>query len=398
MKILQIFNRVPWPPKDGGAIAMLNMANGFQKLSVDLQIAALNTNKHYISPENLPGSFPGNGKPLIVNINTDVKPFAAVRNLFSDKSYNVERFYSPAFAEKLRDVLRENKFDIIQFEGLHITRYFDVVRQFSKAPIILRAHNVEHIIWERLAQAGKYGLKKSYLSLLARRIKKYESDIIKRLDGIIAITENDKEIFEMAGCSCPVYVAPTGIDLDKYIIDNLTVEWPSVFHLGALDWLPNQQAADWFLGEIWPKVYAKHPEVKFYLAGRYMPERFRQLKQDGLVVVGEVADGMRFTNSKAIMVVPLLSGSGMRIKIIEGMALGKTIVSTSVGAEGIECTNEKDILIADSAEAFVEALSSVISDKKQAGILGENARQLVAEKYNNEKIVKGVLDWFEAEF
>ena len=83
--------------EDGGAIAMLNMANGFQKLSVDLQIAALNTNKHYISPENLPGSFPGNGKPLIVNINTDVKPFAAVRNLFSDKSYNVERFYSPAF-------------------------------------------------------------------------------------------------------------------------------------------------------------------------------------------------------------------------------------------------------------------------------------------------------------
>ncbi len=394
MKILQIFNRVPWPPKDGGAIAMLNMARGFEKLGVDLKIAALNTNKHFVSPNALPADFPGNGKPALTYINTDIKPLDAFLNLFTDKSYNIERFYSLAFAGSLRDLLTENQFDIIQFEGLHITRYLDIVRQYTKAPIILRAHNVEYIIWERLAQAGKTGLKKSYVNLLAKRIKKYETDMIKRVDGIVAITENDREVFQIMGCQSPVYVAPTGVDLDKYIIDHKNLEWPSVFHLGALDWLPNQQAVDWFLEDIWPKVFAKHPKVKFYLAGRYMPDRFKQLSIPGVVVAGEVPDGIAFSNSKAIMVVPLLSGSGMRIKIIEGMALGKAIVSTSIGAEGIDCTPGKDIMIADTAEAFAEALSTLITHKTQSETLGQNARHLVAEKYNNENIVKGLVEWY----
>ena len=387
LRILVLSNRIPYPPKDGGAIAVLNMVYGFIREGHHVKLLSLNTNKHYIALDNVPKGLLVDAQLEAIPINTNIKPLAALTNLlFSRASYNVSRFYSKEFEDKLIQILKENKFDIIQLEGLHISVYLKTIRSYSNAIIGLRAHNVEHIIWDRLAAAERAPIKKQYLNILTKRLKKYELDIINRFDTIIAITEEDAQYFKNNGCKMPIHVSPTGLAVSEYKISKQKPERGSLFHLGALDWMPNQQAIQWFLEEIWPKVLSVKSEAKFYIAGRNLPDWIKTIKIPGVVVEGEIPSAADFINSKEIMVVPLLSGSGMRIKIVEGLALGKCIISTSIGAEGIACTQDKNILIADTAEQFAQKIINCLDDESLVHTIGKNARLLAEQDYDNDKI------------
>ncbi len=396
MRILLLCNRVPWPPSSGGPIATVNIIKGFQQLGHNLHLLCLNPKKSFVSKEETPDIFKDLDSYRAVYIDTDIEAFGALYNLlFSKESYHISRFHSKAFSGKLIYVLQNFTFDIIQLEGLHISIYLPLIRQYSKAKIVLRAHNVEYLIWERLASAEKNPLKKWYVSLLAERLKKYEVEVLNKFDAIVPITNYDAETFKELGCKIPIHVSPTGLNLDEYQIDKSATEFPSVFHLGALDWMPNLQAIEWFLAEVWPKIHAQMPNLKFYIAGRHMPNSIKMLQVAGVEVVGEVEDAKAFMNSKSIMIVPLLSGSGMRIKIIEGMALAKTIVSTSIGAEGIAVDHEKNILIADDANSFAEAVLRCVRDRSFSERLGENARKLIEEKYSNLSLVKALSGFYQ---
>lgn len=398
MRILLLCNRVPWPPTSGGAIASVNIIKGLHQLGHSLHLLCLNTKKSFVSKEETPDLFKELDSYRAVYINTDIDPIGALYNLlFSKESYHISRFHSKAFSEKLIYVLQNFKFDVIQLEGLHISIYLPIIRKYSKAKVVLRAHNIEFLIWERLAAAEKNPLKKWYVSLLAQRLKNYELAVMNKFDAIVPITEYDAQTFRELSCTVPLHVSPTGLDLDDYQIDTSAAEFPSVFHLGALDWMPNLQALEWFLAEVWPKIHAQNPSLKFYIAGRNMPNSIKSLQVAGVEVVGEVEDAKVFMSSKSIMVVPLLSGSGMRIKIIEGMALAKTIVSTSIGAEGIAVENGKNILIADDADAFAEAVLRCVKDRDFALNFGNNARKLIEEKYSNLSLVKQLAAFYENE-
>jgi len=147
---------------------------------------------------------------------------------------------------------------------------------------------------------------------------------------------------------------------------------------------PNQEGLIWFLKNAWTRISDKYPDLNFYIAGRNAPEWFIQrCVYKNVIYLGEVGDAYKFMNSKAVMIVPLLSGSGMRIKIIEGMALGKTIISTSIGAEGIKCTHEKDILIADTVNDFINEIERVIINNDIFERVGNNAVIFVKENFNN---------------
>ena len=174
--------------------------------------------------------------------------------------------------------------------------------------------------------------------------------MLNQFDAIATITDLDSITYRKMGCKLPIIHVPFGIDLQRYKIETTDLEKPSVFHIGAMDWRPNADGINWFLNNIWIKVSERNPSIKLYLAGRNMPEWLLQLKMKNVVIKGEVADSHEFINSKSIMIVPLNSGGGMRVKIIEGMAFAKTIISTAVGAEGIEYENGKNILIANSEE------------------------------------------------
>ena len=170
----------------------------------------------------------------------------------------------------------------------------------------------------------------------------------------------------------------------------------AVSFIGGMDWIPNVEGVKWFLREVWPIILRQKKDAKFYLAGRNFPADLKNLKMKGVRVLGEVDDAKAFLLSKSISVVPLFAGSGMRVKIIEAMALGRAIVSTRIGAESINYTTGKDIYIADSAKNFATYIIELLYNNDKRMAMGKNAQDLVLNQYNNRKICREIIDFVES--
>jgi glycosyltransferase involved in cell wall biosynthesis len=395
MKILQLCSKPPYPPKDGGSIAMNILTQGLLNEGHSVKVLAICTPKLNIKIEDIDLAYRQKTNYESVFIDTTIKPLAVILNLFSTKSYNIVRFYSKEFNDKLIEIFKTQEFDIIHLETLWVSPYLDTLRKYSKAKIVLRSQNIEYKIWERMAYYCSNPIKKHYLKLLSRRLKKYENGLINSYDGIATITELDNTTLLKDGCKIPIIHIPFGIDLEKYKEDKSNLDSPSIFHIGAMDWRPNSDGIEWFLKNCWSKISTKYPTIKLYLAGRNMPDWLKNLEMKNVVIEGEVSDSHKFINSKSIMIVPLASGGGMRVKIIEGMALGKTIISTAVGSEGIDYENKKNILIANTEDEFTTAISNCLDDKLYSESLGENARKLIESKYDNAIICKRLSDFYK---
>lgn len=394
LNILFICNKSPWPAREGGPIAMYNLIDGLASAGHKVKILAINTNKYTVNPEDIPEVIKQKTGIELVYIDLSVKPIPAFRNMVLNKSYHVERFISPEFDEKLISILKENKFDIVQFELVYMSPYIETIRKYSKAKIILRAHNIEHLIWQRIAEGTKNFFKKFYINHLVNTLQNYELSILDKYDGIVPITNEDAEFFE-AHSSKPVFPVSFGINLDNFeIFEKQEVE-NAVFHIGAMNWMPNDEGIKWFLKEVFPLLHQNLPDLKIYLAGREMPDWLKNLKLENVVVVGEVPDALEFISSKSISIAPLLSGSGIRVKIIESMAMGKVVVSTSIGAEGINYTDGENIMIADSPEDFCEAIKALFQKPEESKRIGENARKLVSEEHSTKKIIERLVSFYQ---
>ncbi|MEI7500973.1 MAG: glycosyltransferase, partial [Bacteroidota bacterium] len=188
---------------------------------------------------------------------------------------------------------------------------------------------------------------------------------------------------------------PFGLDPAKYRHHDGEIEFPSLFSLGSMNWIPNHEGIRWFLVNVWPDVHKQFPELKYYLAGREMPGWMSSLDIRNVIVVGEVEEASAFLASKAIMIVPLFSGSGIRVKIIEGMAAGKTIISTSIGAEGINYTNRENILIADAPCEFFEMISMCVSNPEIGIKIGKRARTLIETDYNSKNLIQKLVAFYQ---
>lgn len=384
MKILQVTNKVPYPTKDGGAIACMNLTRGFSNLGHEVTIFSMNTAKHNISVEEIPEVVKDLARFELVDVPAKVSVFMALLNfLFSTKPYNAVRFISGSFKHKLKDHLESNSYDIVQLEGLYVCPYIPTIRKHSSAKIVYRAHNIEHEIWERTA-INSTGLLQKYLKNLAKRIKKFELKWLNSYDLIVPITERDGLLLNKMGNSKPGHVSQTGIDASVLVPNAKNLEHPSLFHIGSLEWTPNQEGLVWFIDNCWAEIHSRYPDLKFYIAGRNAPAWLqKKFEQPNIIFEGEVPDAYEFMNSKSIMVAPLHSGSGMRIKIIEGMALGKPIVTTTVGTEGISTTSGENIIVADNIAGFNKAVSELIENQDFLNKISRNAIEFIHEKFDN---------------
>jgi len=396
MRILQLMNKVPWPPKDGGAIACLNLTKGFSMLGHEVTVLSMNTSKHHIRIKDMPADLRSKADFRLVEVPASINWIEATLNLlFSKLPYNAQRFISDEFSHELAKLLTEKSFDVIQLEGLYLCPYIPVIRKYSEALISYRAHNIEYEIWERTATLSE-GLRSKYLRNLSRRIKRFEVSYLNTYDLLVPITDRDGNILDKLGNSKPRHTSQTGIDFASLVPTARKLEFPSLFHIGALDWAPNQEGLIWFFNHCWPKIHSQNPDLKFYLAGRNAPDWFaRLIKQEGVEYLGEINDAYDFINSKAVMVVPLFSGSGMRIKIIEGMALGKPIVTTDIGTEGIPTENGKNILIANDADRFVDAINQLIHDRDLSNRIGKSAIGFIQEKFDNLSQAEALIEFYK---
>lgn len=393
LKVLQLCNKPPQPKIDGGCIAINNISEGLLRENIDLKIITVETEKHPFNAQNFESEFLEKTKIESVFIDTKINLIDAFSALVTSDTYNVSRFFSADFDKKLSRFLQRNKFDIVHLESLFMTPYISTIRRNSKAKIVLRSHNLEHIIWQRLSDTTTQPAKKLYLKHLASRLKKYEQKTINEVDGIATISFEDTQKFQELKCKVPICTIPFGIDLDKYPIQTVHNNLPlNLFHIGALNWQPNLEAVNWFLKNVWPKI--SNQEVLLHLAGRDIPDSIISNKDPKIKIHGEVNDAKKFMTENQIMIVPLLSGSGMRVKIIEGMALGKLVITTQIGAEGIACEHNKNILIANSPDEFCHLINRIIQAPNLITEIGNHARNLVESQYDNKKIIQDLIVFY----
>ncbi len=429
MRVLFLCNKSPWPPKEGGPMAMNMFIEGLIESGNEVKVLAVNSFKFNISADDIPAAYHRKTGIELIDVDLRVRPVDAFLNLFTGQSYHVKRFISANFRKRLIAILASGEFDVVQLETLFMCPYIDTIRKHSKAKIVLRAHNIEHFIWERIADETKNPVKKWYIRHLADTLKNYEQKIISQVDGLVAITPTDAEYFnslkknqksnlkfqksnlksqisnlksqisnlksQISNFAPPVIDIPFGINPSKYPHNNARAEFPSLFSLGSMNWIPNQEGIRWFLDNVWMDIHNQFPGLKYYLAGREMPEWMTSLNLPNVIVLGEVDDAVSFLASKAIMIVPLFSGSGIRVKIVEGMAAGKTIISTGIGAEGIGYTHLKNILIADAPCEFFEMISICVTDATLCEKIGGEARKLAETDYDAQILVQKLTAFYQ---
>lgn len=395
MRILQLCHKFPWPLKDGAAIASTYLAKAFAELGSEVTLLSMNTSKHWFDTSELPRNFDHYADIQTVFVNNHIRPLPALLNLLSKKSYHVERFDNADFANRLGALLQNGSFDIVQLESLYLTPYIPVIRKHTKAMIVLRAHNVEHEIWERVAEKSN-PLKKWYLQKITPRLRQYEIEHLNEYDLVVGISERDVQQFRALGLHKPATVTPIGLDCRDYRADASSFSRPlSLSFIGSLDWMPNQEGLRWFLDEVWRPVLAPaFPELTFHIAGRTAPRWLRELKMQRVVFHGEVPSSPDFLNQHSVMVVPLLSGGGMRAKILEGMAVGKVVLSTGVGMEGIDARHRKECLLADTAEEFCKAIQWCYSQGAGLADLGNRAQAFCHDRYDNLEVGRHLLETY----
>ncbi|MBV9495645.1 MAG: glycosyltransferase [Acidobacteria bacterium] len=361
MRILILTPRVPWPPLDGGRIAMARLATSLGKFA-EVELLSLNPKKHRVDDANA------------IDIDTARLRFVPGTPML------VSRFVSQRFRSAIAEAMRRFQPDVVQLESPFLLPYLPDVR--SARIVSLRSLNVEFRIWEGLARNEKNPLRRLLLRHVASSLRKYEIGHLNSVDALVPISRDDADDFRALGCTKPTHVAPCGVEVHA----SAPPQPNTVGFIGSLDFLPNQEAAQWILDELWPRVIAQMPDARLSIAGSNAPAWLAPR------VLGRVADAQAFMSSMSVMIAPLFAGGGMRIKVLEAMALGKPVVATSLGKGGVDVDQ---LLVAEDADTFADAVVRLLRDPAFAQRLGEAARAEVAAKYDSDRIGNDVVRFYE---
>ncbi|MGA8808692.1 MAG: glycosyltransferase family 4 protein [Thermoanaerobaculia bacterium] len=383
MRALIVTPRLPWPPIDGGRIAMARLAEGLVRAGAEVEILSLNPRKHRAA-----------ATPPIPTQAIDIDTSRIVAPVFAKGiPFIVARFVSDEFRDALTTKLRRFAPDVVQIESPFLLPYVDVVRRECSARVVLRSLNVEFRIWEGLARIERNRLRRFALRRIAASLRKYEIRQLNAPDAIAAISRDDADEFRRLGATRPIHIVPCGVTRSEPIRDASIAN--SVGFIGSLDFRPNQEAVAWIVDELWPRVLERVPEARLSIAGSGVPAWLRRRMND-VDFRGTVDDATVFMNSMSVMIAPLFAGGGMRIKVLEAMALAKPIVATKLGAGGLDVEHGRDILIADDAASFADAVALLLRDPQTAARIGDAARETVRSRYDNDALAGGLLTFYES--
>lgn len=305
-----------------------------------------------------------------------------------------KRLASTQFEATLDNLLQSETFDVIQCEGLEMAPFGLARRQNLSARLVLDEHNAEYLMQKRIfEQDWQSGWKRRpaalYSWLQARRLGRYERAALEKFDRAIAVSEPDRAALALLGpTSRPVAVIPNGIDLDEFTPDDSQKEQPdTLVFTGTMDFRPNVDAVNWFVNEVWPRILAQKPNAQFFIVGRRPAPAVAALKDSpGIHVTGTVADARPYVRQSALYIVPMRMGGGVRFKVLEAMAQGKAIVTTQMGADGIDLTAGQEAVMADTAQDFAGAVLDLLDDPARRQELAKQGRRFVEENFDWRKI------------
>ncbi len=304
------------------------------------------------------------------------------RNLLSTLPYAVAKYRSSAMREAIVSVVRERRVDLLICDFLVPSLN---VPDGLGIPMVLFQHNVEAAIWRRHAEASRHPVRRAYMRGQWRRMRRWEGSECRRFDHVIAVSEQDAEDMRRDYGVAQVSAVPTGVDTDFFRPTGQRPQDASTLvFLGSMDWMPNEDGVAWFAREILPLVRARRPDVKVHVVGRNPSPAIVALGREtpALDVTGTVPDVRPWLEEAAALVVPLRVGGGTRLKIYEGMAMERAVISTTIGAEGLPVAHERELLLADGAADFAEACLRVMDDAALRTRLGAAAAARVRREFS----------------
>jgi glycosyltransferase involved in cell wall biosynthesis len=308
-----------------------------------------------------------------------------LRHLPSGMPYSVMKFTDARVQRILASWIGDHRFDAAVCDFLSASLNFP---QSQATPSVLFQHNVEGQMWRRQADGQSNWLKKAVFKFEASRVLRYEQSALGRFRHVIAVSENDRQL--MGGITDPshITVVPTGVDLECYrAVSGYEAMQPLVIFTGDMSYEPNIDAVEYFCHEIWPQVLTRFPKARFRIVGRNPHRRVKRLGSGSVEITGTVPSVIEHLKEAHVFVVPLRMGSGTRLKIYEAMAMGKAVVSTSIGAEGLDVHHDRDILLVDDALNFASAVVMLLRDRELRQRYEREAAKL-AEQFDWSKIAE----------
>jgi polysaccharide biosynthesis protein PslH len=391
--VLWVKTDLLFPLNSGGRIRTFEMLRAIRRqhevtyLALDdgtVTPEALEHAKEYATRvELVPHARPAKGTPAF---------FAALlRNLWSSSPYVIDRYRSPAMAERVRHWCARG-IDLALCDFVFPAPAFPTD---ARPPRLLFQHNVEARIWARHAKVGRTPLHRAYFGLQHRRMRRIEAELCAKFDGVIAVSESDAEEFRSAYGLERVESVPTGVNTEFFRqTDSAARERGHILFLGAMDWMPNIDGVEWFVREVLPLVRREVPDARLTIVGRDPVASIRALHDPalGVEVTGTVADVRPYLERASVFVVPLRVGGGTRLKLFEGLATGIPTVSTTIGAEGLPLEDGVHLRIADAPDTMAAAVTSLLRDPAGAARMGDTAADHVRGTFGWDGVARQFLD------
>ena len=379
MKILFLSPTVPFPLTDGGRIRVFNLLKQIAEKS-DVTLLALETQttdadgvaelqRLGIQVHLVPNV------PMLprVSLGTLVKAF------LKRQPITVARYDVRAYRQKFRELIADQTFDLIHYEMFHTAQFHTE----THLPGVLSQQNVDSAIWRRLCSETANPLYKFAYWTQQLAFQHYERVLSPKFNAVTCTSDIDAIVFQHHCAEDAIEIIPNGVDVTHYLPDFTTEAPAHLIYIGSMDWYPNEDAVAFFADEVLPGIQEKVPDVAFSIVGGNPPVRVQKLaERDGVVVTGRVPEIKPYFAEATVFVVPLRIGSGTRLKILEALAMGKAIVSTTVGAEGLDLRDGEEIFIADEPTAFADAVTRLLTDSELRRRIGENGRTRVEQDYD----------------
>ncbi len=389
MKILYVTNKPIYPIVDGGCFAMDSFLRSLITCS-EVKTIAVSTYKHPFEKSYYPARIVQLTDPSSHFIDTKPTVFSFLKSFFKNESYNVARFYSESFLNLLINDINTTTYDFVIFESAFLLIYTEKIREVFKGKIILRAPNVEYKIWEDYFHFSTSYFKKKLFKYLAIQLKKFEIENVSKVDMVCVITENDKLHFSENGIKCPISVIPFGIEQKTNRFPSLPKQ--TLFFLGAYNWKPNHDAALFLVNQVLPELTKIYPDIELHLAGSFMPLEINTFASKNIKIHGKVDSSIDFMEKHGILVAPIFSGSGVRIKIIEALSIGVPVVASTIAMQGIPISS---VLLADAKQEFIDQICHIFNNPNSIEQYQKNAMQTIQNEFSFDVIstkLKALLD------
>ena len=379
IRILFLSPTVPFPLTDGGRIRVFNLLKQIATQD-DVTLLALET-----QPTDAEGVAQLQQLGIRVHLvpNAQTLPsvsFATLLKAFLKRQpITVVRYDLPAYRQKFKELIATGTFDLVHYEMFHTAQFHTEAR----LPSVLSQQNVDSAIWRRLCGETVNPFYKFAYWTQQLAFQRYERILSPKFDAVTCTSDIDAAVFQRHCAEDVIEIIPNGVDVTHYLPD-FSAEAPAhLIYIGSMDWYPNEDAVDFFADEVLPEIQERVPDVRFSIVGGNPSARVQKLaERKGVVVTGRVLEIKPYFAEATVFVVPLRIGSGTRLKILEALAMGKAIVSTSVGAEGLDLKDGEEIFIADESTVFAEAVTRLLTDASLRRRIGENGRARVERDYD----------------